>query len=198
MKRKKTKIMSMILALLLIGGSLVNDMVPVKAADAGVTSETIEEKEISLEEYREILIRDGFTPEEADAKINSHVVTRGPLVKLYQVVKTKRKTIQGKYKLRCDVRVYVWRDEDYGNVEIDHATSPYIKLEGPAIGKSYSGNQEAFTTSTKVTVDYNGQFLITVDNSVSLSFGAITVSTDVSKTYSYWVDGSFIWNLNEI
>ena len=198
MKKKRLRITSLILSLLLISGCWMSGIVVANAADTGITSETVEEREISLAEYREILINDGLTPSEADAKINSHVVTRGPVVRLYEVVKTKRKQIKGSFYLECRVHIYVWRDANYGNMEIDHAAAPSVNLVGPVINSSYSGNQSASCTTSKVTVVYNGQLYFTVNSGVSVGFGSISASTSTTTTYSYGVSGSFIWTLAEV
>ncbi|OUO99935.1 hypothetical protein [Sellimonas caecigallum] len=199
LRKKKFKILSAFLIMALYGTCFSGYTIVNAAQTSDVLNETVEEKEISLSEYKDILIQDEkFTPEEADKKIENLIQRRGPVVRLYRVVKTKTETIKNNFKLECRVTVYVYRDQMYGNVEIDHATAPTIGLIGPVINSSYSGNQEATNTPTKLTVDYNGHLYFTVTVGVSVGFGTVSASTSTTESYSYGVSGQFIWNLSEI
>ncbi len=196
-KNKIFKAVSLFLVIFMIGMTWLYGEIRVNAAD--IQEESIDEHELSLAEYRDILItQEGFSEKEADAKIAAHTMRRSPTVKLYSVTKTKSKVISGEFKLRCQVTVYVWRDVSYGNVEIDHATTPYLGLDGPVIDSDFRSTPQATNTTNKLTVDYNGQLFFTVTQGVSVGFGSISASTSSTTTYSHWVSGNFIWNLSEI
>lgn len=42
---------------------------------------------------------------------------------------------------------FVWRDANYGNAEIDHASAPSVNIVEPIINSSYSRNQSAECTT---------------------------------------------------
>ncbi len=202
MKKLKRILSVVMIATMLFGMSTIS----VNASEQqekveDVIVETLSEKEISLEEYKEILIsEEGFSEKEAEARIASHIAKRGPTVKLYSVNKSKTKVIKGTFKLQCKATVYVWRTYQGENVEIDHITAPHVAIIGPIINSSYSGNQEASVASNKKSfwVDYNGVFYFTTNKGVSVGFGYVSASTSTTISYGYSTSGKFNWALSEI
>lgn len=203
---KKKRMLSSILACVLFTGIWFQNILPVNASEKvkkseDTINETLSEKEISLEEYKEILVNEeGLSEREAEARITSHIARRGPTIKLYSVVKRKTTTIQGSFKLQCQATVYIWRSNEGENIEIDHITAPNVALVGKVINSSFSGNQEASVASNKKSfwVDYNGVFYFTVNKGVSVGFGYVSGSTSTTTSYGYSTSGKFNWALSEI
>ena len=111
---------------------------------------TVNEEALSIDEYKQVLISDGFSEEQAMVKITPHLILRINPQQVYRVTKTKSRSIMNGFSLRCQVTVYVWREVSTGeNLEIDHAAAPYVQMIGHSASSSFEGGIEATTTTKK-------------------------------------------------
>lgn len=200
MLNKKNRFLSLLWTLIIISGLIISQPSIALAVDSQENSETISEKEVPIEEYKQILMRDlDITEEQAEARILPHTRMRGNPHKVYAVSKSKSKKMDSNFKLLCMVTVYVWRDTStLENLEIDHVAAPYVGISGDTISTDFDGTAEASCTTKKVTVDYNGQCYFETDVSFDLSWAIPVVETSTSVKWRDPVSGQFTWTLSEI